>query len=35
MKVLEEEKARIDAMNQQEKDSFKLDEKKFNKLRLK
>lgn len=35
MKVLEEEKNKIDALNLQEKELFKLDNKKFNKLRLK
>ena len=35
MKVLEEEKQRIENLTQAEKDAFTLDEKKFNKLRLK
>lgn len=34
MKVLEEEKSTIDSLSNQEKEQFKLDNKKFNKLRL-
>ena len=35
MKVLEEEKDSIDNMSEAEKSNYKLDDKKFNKLRLK
>ena len=35
MKILEEEKAKIDQMSQEEKAEYKLDPRKFNKLRLK
>ena len=35
MKVLQEEKAKIEDMSLSEKEQLKLDEKKFNKLRLK
>ena len=35
MKVLEEEKNKIDQMSQSEKDQYKLDPRKFNTLRLK
>lgn len=34
MNVLEEEKVKIDSLSQSDKDVFKLDEKKFTKLRL-
>ena len=35
MKTLEEEKLKIDAMTPQEKEQYKIDPRKFNKLRLK